>query len=178
MESIDNVIMELPLGVSALVERQVNGRTTTVMIIKDDFREFIYTLNENQFHCKGALIKNNNIISGHMILAIEDEFDRRLYPFHFNYCSRDSLRLILNLSRQKRIYLMLCNKDNEYKYTCFKNTIKPFLRKYLSSCIKNGYQWSEEEYKTSIVKVISSFTDISNMWEKCGEEVYMNIIRR
>ncbi|MEG1255477.1 hypothetical protein [Clostridium sp.] len=175
MGYIEDTIVKLPLGVSALIEKQIKNKHITLVVIKDDFKDFIYELNENQFEFKAAIVKSNNIISGHIILGIEDNLDKKYYPFHFNYYNKDSLALSVNLGRQKKICVILINKNNQYKEIIFQNNLKLFFRKYLRNCITHNYKWNEEEYKGSIVKMVASFPTMKSLWNSMGESVSMFI---
>lgn len=177
MRAIEDVLNDLPTGVSALVEQQIDNKRLTYMIIKDDFKHFLYLTNVMEFHFKSACIKSNKVISGHLIIKLKDDIAEKCYPFHFNYYDEKILSLIINLSHQRKLYLVIGNKYGEYKIVCFRNNLKKFFKKYIMNCISCGYRWTDEEYKGSIDKLISSFPDINYIWDKLGGEITMNIMK-
>jgi hypothetical protein len=178
VRAIEDVLKNLPLGVSALAEEKVNNRRLTYIIIKDDFKDFIYLHNDMKFNFKSAYVKSNKVISCHLIIEIKDYIREKHYPFHFNYYNESTLSLIINLSHQRKVYLILANKYNEYKMIYLRNNLKKFFRKYMINCIRHGYQWNDEEYKESIYKLVSSFPNTSDLWDKLGEEITMNILKK
>ncbi len=178
MRAIEDVLKDLPLGVSALAEQLIDSKQVTCIIIKDDFKHFLYLTNAMEFYFKGACIKSNKVISGHLIVKLKDALRERHYPFHFNYYDEKVLSLIVKLSYQKKLYLVISNKYNEYKIVCFKNNLRKFFKKYMINCISCGYKWDDEDYKKSIDKLICSFPDINHIWDKLGGEITMNVIKK
>ena len=178
MRAIEDVLNDLPLGVSALAEQQVDNRRLTYIIIKDNFNNFLYSPNVIKFNFKSAYIKSNKVISGHLIIKLKDDISEKHYPFHFNYYDEKTLSLIINLSHQRKVCIILANKYNEYKVVCFRNNLKKFFKRYIFNCILCGYRWNDEEYKISINKLISSFSNINELWNKLGGEITMNILKK
>jgi len=178
VRAIEDVLKDLPLGVSALTERKVENRQVTYIIIKDDFKDFLYLPNSMNFNFKSAYVKSNKVISGHLIIKMKDDIKEKYYPFHFNYYNEKTLSLIINLSRQSKIYLILGNKYNEYKVVCFRNSLKSFFRRYIINCISYGYRWNDKDYKESIYNLVSSFPSIDDLWDQLGGEITMNILKK
>jgi len=50
VRAVEDVLKDLPLGVSALTERKVENRQVTYIIIKDDFKDFLYLPNSMNFN--------------------------------------------------------------------------------------------------------------------------------
>ncbi len=177
MKSIEKVIEGLPLGVSALMEKVVKNRHLTLIIIKDDFDENVFSSKSTKLQCKNASVKCNDVISAHMVIKLEANFNIEYYLFHFNYFNSDSLKLAANLSTQDELYIILCNSHNKYKIIYLYNNVKEFFKKYFFSCIKYGYKWSEEEYNNSIIRFVGSFPNLSDLWDEIGEEATMGTIK-
>jgi len=175
---VEDMLKDLPLGVSALTEQKVHNKKLTCIIIKDDFKDFIYLPNSMEFNFKSAYVKSNKVISGHLIIRMKDDIKEKYYPFHFNYYDEKTLSLIINLSHQRKLYLILGNKYNEYKIVCFRNSLKSFFRRYIINCINYGYRWSDEDYKESICNLVSSFPSIDDLWKRLGGQITMSILKK
>ncbi len=177
MKSIEKVIKGLPLGVSALMEKVIKNRHLTLIIIKDDFDESVFSSKSTKLQCKSARIKCKGVISAHMVIKLETNFNTEYYLFHFNYYNSDSLKLAVNLGSQNEMYIILCNRYNEYKVVNLYNNVKEFFKKYLFSCINYGYQWSEKEYNDSIINFVGSFPNLSDLWDEMGNDTTLDTIK-
>lgn len=178
MKSVNRIIKDLPLGASALVEDRVNNKNITFIIIKDRFKNLMDAPWEMEFHFKGGIIKKRNTLSVHLMLQVKDNFNSKFYPFHFNYFDENSLKLLHNLTKQKEIYIIVSDGNNEYISRTFNNKLGLFLKKYIKASIGYGHRWSEAEYKKALIEIIDSFQDITELWHKLGEEVYMETVKR
>ena len=90
---------------------------------------------QQSFSVKVRSIKYKGVISAHMVIKLETNFNTEYYLFHFNYYNSDSLKLAVNLGSQNEMYIILCNRYNEYKVVYLYNNLKEFFKKYLFSCI-------------------------------------------
>ncbi len=178
MKSISRIIKDLPFGASALVEERINHKNTTIIIIKDKFKGFMNAPWEMEFHFKGGVVRSRKILSAHIIIEVKDNFNDKYYPFHFDYYEESSLKLLYNLTKQREIYIIVSDGSDEYISKSFNNNLGPFLKKYVKDCINYGYRWNNEEYKQSLVAVIESFQDIRDFWDRLGNEVHMEGIRK
>lgn len=176
VKCLNRITKDLPLNASALIEERFNHKNNTIIFIKDSFRKFIYDPIEIEINFKGGIIKNRNTVSAHLIFQVRDNFNEKYYPFHFNYFNENSLKLLYNLTKQKEVYIVFGDEENKYMPIAFHNNIGVFLKKYIKTSIEYGYRWSDNEYKESLIEVIESFKDIRDLWDRLGDEVYMERI--
>lgn len=177
VKSINRIIKDLPIGASALIEERVNKKNVTVIIIKDRFKNFMNAPWEMEFHFKGGIIKKRKTLSAHLMINVKDNFNEKFYPFHFNYFDEGSLKLLYNLTKQRELYIVISNENNEIISRGYDNRLGPFLKKYIKYSIGAGYEWSKEDYKRALIDTIESFNDITDLWDNLGEEVYMDTIK-
>lgn len=178
MNSITKIIKDLPLGASALVEERINHKNITFIIIKDKFKNFMDSPWLMEFHFKGGIIKKRDTLSAHLMIQVKDNFNDKYYPFHFNYFDESSLKLLHNLIKQREIRIVVSDGNNEYISRAFNNNLGPFLKRYIKVSIRCGHRWSQEEYKKALMETIESFQDIIELWDKLGEEVHMEALKR
>lgn len=178
MESINRIIKDLPLGSSALIEERINHKNITIIVIKDKFKSFINNPWDMDIRFKGGVVKNKNILSAHILIRLKDNFNEKYYPFHFNYFDKNSLKLLHNLTKQNEIYIIISNDEGEYISKSLNNNLKPFLKKYMKRTIQCGNCWNSYEYKNSIIEFIKSFHDIKELWNRMGDEIYMEYMKK
>lgn len=171
MKFINKIIEDLPLGASALIEERINHKDVTFIIIKDKFKSLMDAPWLMELHFKGGIIKKRKTLSAHLMIQVKDNFNERFYPFHFNYFDENSLKLLYNLIKQREIYIIISDSNNNYISKSLNNRLGIFFKKYIKSAIDFGYRWSEREYKKSLIEIIESFHDITELWDDLGEEI-------
>lgn len=173
MKFINKIIKDLPIGASALVEERINHKDITLIVIKDRFKNLIDAPWVMELHFKGGVIRKRKTLVAHLLINIKDNLNEKFYPFHFNYFDENSLKLLYNLTKQKEIYIIISDENNNYISKTFNNKLGVFLKNYINSSINFGYKWSEVEYKKALMETIEAFQDIRQLWNKLGGEIYL-----
>ena len=167
-DKLEKVIKSLPTGSTALVENFNDKNKKVCLVIKDRFNNFSEEL---LLQCKGAEIKKGNVVLGYIMFRVFDRYKNRYYPFVLNYCNENSLKFILELSRQKRLYIIFCDEDGVYIENTLSNNLRRFMKKYIKNSIKQGYIWTDEEISECIKMMMESYERYEEIWNNIGEKI-------
>jgi hypothetical protein len=175
VRSLEDVIINLPSNSSTLVENKVKLNNVTLMIIKDDFNFLKEQISNPHVAIKGAFIKDQNILAQYIIINIREKGFSQYYKFCFDYNDEKCLRLLLNLIKQKYIYVILChNNNNLIKEIVFDNGIKGFLKEYIERCLSSKCKWNKKQYMNLFKRLNDKFFDDELLWKELGSEVIHN----
>lgn len=175
VRSLEDVIINLPSNSSTLVEHKVKLNNVTLMIIKDDFNFLKEQITNPHVAIKGAFVKDDKILAQYIIINIREKGFSGYYKFCFDYNDEKCLRLILNLIKQKYIYVILChNNNNLVKEITLENGMKAFFKEYIERCLNTKCRWNKKQYNKLFRRLDEKFFDDELLWKELGNEVIKN----
>ena len=175
MRSLEDVIIKLPSNSSTLIEHRIKLNSTTLMVIKDDFKMIKTETANPKIAIRGAFIKSSGILAQYIMVSVREKAFSNYYRFCFDYNNEKSLKLLLNLVKQKNIYIVLCNNDCEFvKEILLENTMKNFFKQYVERCLKMTCKWKTKEFKKIFDKLNDTYGDEQSLWRDLGTDIIKN----
>jgi hypothetical protein len=175
VRSLEDVIINLPSNSSTLVENKVKLNNVTLMIIKDDFNFLKEQITNPHVAIKGAFITHNKILAQYIIINIREKGFSGYYKFPFDYNDEKCLRLLLNLVKQRYIYIILCHNNNSLvKEITLDNGMKMFFKEYIERCLNSKCKWNKKQYISLFKRLNEKFFDDELLWKELGNEVLKN----
>ncbi|MPM31044.1 hypothetical protein SDC9_77597 [bioreactor metagenome] len=175
MRSLEDLIIDLPANSSTLVEHRIKLSTVTLIVVKDDFRVLKTQIINPRVAIRGAFLKSKDVLAQYIVVNLREKGFNNYYKFWFDYNDEKCLKLLLNLIKQKYIYIILCdNNNNLVKEITLNNTMKNFFKQYIERCLKSECKWNKKQYAQMLQVLNNKFTDDYYLWRELGEDIINN----
>lgn len=175
MRSLEDIIIKLPSNSSTLIEHRIKLNSVTLMVIKDDFNMIKAETINPKIAIRGAFIKNNGILAQYIMVSVREKAFSNYYRFYFDYNDKRSLKLLLNLVKQKNIYIVLCHNNCEFiKEVSLENTMKNFFKDYVERCLKMTCKWKSKDLKKIFEKMNDTYSEDQALWRDLGTDIVKN----
>lgn len=172
MKSLEEIIINLPSNSSTLIENKIKLSSNTLIVIKDDFRVLKTQVVNPHVAIRGAFLKSGKVLAQYIVVNLREKGFNSYYKFWFDYNDSKCLKLLLNLVKQKYIYIILCdNNNNLVKEISLENTMKPFFKEYIERCLKTDCKWSKKQYRKMLEELSDKFIDDYYLWRELGEDI-------
>ena len=173
---LEKVINSLSLGSAVIVNKRINNKDIVFFIIKDKFDDFFYSSDDLFFQCKGGLITHDQIIASNLTIKIFNGYRDEYYSLFFDYFNEKSLSIIVNLIKQKEIYMILANELGDCKELRFKNELQQYFKIYIKRVLKCGYTWNEDRYNCALKNIAFKIGNNEDLWFKLGDPIELSNI--
>lgn len=176
MRSLEDLIIDLPANSSTLVEHRIKLSTVTLIVVKDDFRVLKTQIINPRVAIRGAFLKSKAVLAQYIVVNLREKGFNNYYKFWFDYNDEKCLKLLLNLIKQKYIYIILCdnNNNNLVKEITLNNTMKSFFKQYIERCLKSECNWNKKQYAQMLQVLNNKFIDDYYLWRELGEDIINN----
>ncbi len=175
MRSLEDLIIDLPANSSTLVEHRIKLSTVTLIVVKDDFRVLKTQIINPRVAIRGAFLKCKDVLAQYIVVNLREKGFNNYYKFWFDYNDEKCLKLLLNLIKQKYIYIILCdNNNNLVKEITLNNTMKYFFKQYIERCLKSECNWNKKQYEQMLQVLNNKFIDDYYLWRELGEDIINN----
>jgi len=175
VRSLEDLIIDLPANSSTLVEHRIKLSTVTLIVVKDDFRVLKTQIINPRVAIRGAFLKSKAVLAQYIVVNLREKGFNNYYKFWFDYNDEKCLKLLLNLIKQKYIYIILCdNNNNLVKEITLNNTMKSFFKQYIERCLKSECNWNKKQYAQMLQVLNNKFIDDYYLWRELGEDIINN----
>lgn len=172
---LQEAILKLPSNSSTLVEHRVKITNYTLMVIKDDFSMLKNESTDPRLSIRGAFIRDSLVLGQYIMINIRTKYFAGFYKFYFDYNNSKSLRLLLNLIKQKNLFIILCDNNNEFfQEIILDNKMKLFFKEYIEKCLKLDCKWHYKDYNNMLKKIENKYFDDYYLWKQLGQDIVGN----
>lgn len=177
IQELADVISDISIGSAAIVQKKINNKELSFIIIRDSMKRMFLSYYDIKLECKCALISCLNVISSHIVIRVSGSDYDDYYPIYFNYFNEECLKIILTLMKQKKIYIILCDENDECIEMVYHNEMKKFFKKYINRVISSGCQWTSEQYESSIQEISRHYRDTEEFWDCLGGSIELDEVK-
>lgn len=167
MINLFETIKTLPENSVSLVEERKLVKGFTLIIIKDCISAIEDYTEYSTITFRGAFISNKRVKSLYFLIKINGIHKDGYYAVWFNYNDAYSLKVMINLSKQKNLFIVLVDNDNTIQKTVtLKNTFKDFFKEYMNRCSDRKCKWTTRDFEIFINSVKKQYPSNIMLWDK------------
>ncbi|MBS5823519.1 MAG: hypothetical protein KID00_06605 [Clostridium argentinense] len=172
MINLVKTIKTLPEDSVSLIEDRKLIKGITLIVIKDCTSVIEEYSEHPTIAFRGAFINNNKVKSLYLLIKIKGTHKDGYYTVWFNYNDAYSLKIMINLVKQKNIFIVLADNDNTIQKTVtLENTLKEFFKEYLDRCSSVKCRWTKRDFEIFIGSVRKKYPNNLILWEKLGCDI-------
>ncbi|WP_454055571.1 hypothetical protein [Clostridium sp. Marseille-Q7071] len=167
MIKLFETIKRLPEDSVSLIEDRKLIRGFTLIVIKDCISAIEEYSEYSTIAFRGAFVSNNKVKSLYLLIKIRGKYKDGYYTVWFNYNDAYSLKIMINLTKQKKLLILLVDNDNTIQKTItLENRLKDFFKEYLDRCSSIKCRWTKRDFEIFLNSVRKQYPTNILMWEE------------